>query len=223
MEEESGGDAGGVSGGITGIGPITYEDDTPAYTDPGGIGAGVGDYDDTGIDWGALTGDDPSPSQPSGGYNDAGQKTGVHTEDRGSRDNVSVNYGGGDTGFERSDSGREGSGTGGAAQSGEAVSKDHDWSAPSRNKGGPIYRAGGGFPGEPRGTDTVPAWLTDGEFVTNKPATEMFGKDIEMYNNIGRKVQDPNVTVKGGVWEAMHELDRLINMAAEGYWKGGKV
>ena len=28
-------------------------------------------------------------------------------------------------------------------------------------------------PGEPKGTDTVPAWLTPGEFVVNKEATEI--------------------------------------------------
>ena len=30
-------------------------------------------------------------------------------------------------------------------------------------------------PGEPKGTDTVPAWLTPGEFVINKEATDMYG------------------------------------------------
>ncbi|MDP5226627.1 MULTISPECIES: hypothetical protein [Arthrobacter] len=35
----------------------------------------------------------------------------------------------------------------------------------------PEYRAtGGGFPGSPRGTDTVPTWLTPSEFVVRQPA-----------------------------------------------------
>lgn len=32
----------------------------------------------------------------------------------------------------------------------------------------PNYLAGGGFPGSPKGTDTVPAWLSPGEFVINR-------------------------------------------------------
>ena len=44
-------------------------------------------------------------------------------------------------------------------------------------------------PGNPKGTDTVPAWLTPGEFVVNKEATDMFGPIIEKINNIGRKKQ----------------------------------
>jgi len=45
-------------------------------------------------------------------------------------------------------------------------------------------------PGDPKGTDTVPAWLTPGEFVVNKEATEMFGPMIKKINDIGRKKQD---------------------------------
>ena len=44
-------------------------------------------------------------------------------------------------------------------------------------------------PGEPKGTDTVPAWLTPGEFVVNKEATQMYGNLIEDINNQGRAVQ----------------------------------
>ena len=39
--------------------------------------------------------------------------------------------------------------------------------------GGLIYRAGGGF--TPRGTDTVPAMLTPGEFVVSKRGVDKFG------------------------------------------------
>ena len=45
-------------------------------------------------------------------------------------------------------------------------------------------------PGEPKGTDTVPAWLTPGEFVVNKEATDMYGPIIEKMNDHGRKIQD---------------------------------
>lgn len=41
-------------------------------------------------------------------------------------------------------------------------------------------------PGHPKGSDTVPAWLTPGEFVVNKEATEMFGPQIEAMNEVGR-------------------------------------
>lgn len=44
-------------------------------------------------------------------------------------------------------------------------------------------------PGEPKGTDTVPAWLTPGEFVMNAEATRMFEPQIEAMNNAGRAVQ----------------------------------
>tara|TARA_B100002019_G_scaffold132543_1_gene113926 strand:- start:354 stop:3206 length:2853 start_codon:yes stop_codon:yes gene_type:complete len=50
-------------------------------------------------------------------------------------------------------------------------------------------------PGEPKGTDTVPAWLTPGEFVVNKEATEMFGPMIKKINDIGRKKQDQKKTM----------------------------
>ena len=44
-------------------------------------------------------------------------------------------------------------------------------------------------PGDPKGTDTVPAWLTPGEFVMNAEATRMFEPQIEQMNNAGRAVQ----------------------------------
>ena len=50
-------------------------------------------------------------------------------------------------------------------------------------------------PGDPKGTDTVPAWLTPGEFVVNKEATDMFGPMIKKINDIGRKKQDQKKTM----------------------------
>ena len=44
-------------------------------------------------------------------------------------------------------------------------------------------------PGNPKGTDTVPAWLTPGEFVMNAEATRMFEPQIEQMNNVGRALQ----------------------------------
>lgn len=49
-----------------------------------------------------------------------------------------------------------------------------------RSDGGPIYRAAGGVaglhPGAPRGTDTVPAWLTPGEYVIKRQAVDYYGQ-----------------------------------------------
>lgn len=44
-------------------------------------------------------------------------------------------------------------------------------------------------PGQPKGTDTVPAWLTPGEFVMNAEATRMFEPQIKQMNDAGRAVQ----------------------------------
>jgi len=58
----------------------------------------------------------------------------------------------------------------------------------------PNYSAKGGnsnnHPGNPKGTDTVPAWLTPGEFVVNKEATQMYEPLIRQMNNHGRQVQN---------------------------------
>tara|TARA_R100001086_G_scaffold250110_1_gene193999 strand:- start:17626 stop:20865 length:3240 start_codon:yes stop_codon:yes gene_type:complete len=45
-------------------------------------------------------------------------------------------------------------------------------------------------PGEPKGTDTVPAWLTPGEFVVNKEATDIYGPIIKKMNDHGREIQN---------------------------------
>ena len=53
-------------------------------------------------------------------------------------------------------------------------------------------------PGGPMGEDTVPAWLTPGEFVVNAEATEMFGPEIEAMNDVGRMMQGGEVVKHGG-------------------------
>lgn len=55
------------------------------------------------------------------------------------------------------------------------------------SKGGAIYRARGGsaFPGRPSGTDRIPAWLTEGEYVHRRSATKLFGKGfMERVNSL---------------------------------------
>lgn len=49
----------------------------------------------------------------------------------------------------------------------------------------PVYD----HPGDPKGTDTVPAWLTPGEYVMNAESVRMFEPQIEAMNNVGKEVQ----------------------------------
>ena len=55
------------------------------------------------------------------------------------------------------------------------------------NRGGMVYAENGAdlrqHPGEPRGTDDVPAWLTEGEFVVDRDSTRMFGDVLKMIND----------------------------------------
>jgi hypothetical protein len=62
------------------------------------------------------------------------------------------------------------------------------------------YLAGGGFPGKPQGTDTVPTWLTPGEIVMNTAAVSSLGAGNLLTANKtghwpGQSQQAPNVTV----------------------------
>ena len=66
------------------------------------------------------------------------------------------------------------------------ITMDNQLEVPPMTSAVPMYD----HPGEPKGTDTVPAWLTPGEFVVNKEATDMYGPLIKKMNDEGRKVQD---------------------------------
>jgi len=84
-----------------------------------------------------------------------------------------------------------------------------------------------GHPGAPKGTDTVPAWLTPGEYVMNAEATRMFKPQIEAMNNHGKAIQRmqggtvPDYKACGG--KVMYKnqggevsfFDNLINMITE--------
>ena len=65
---------------------------------------------------------------------------------------------------------------------------------PPMGMGIPRYKAVGGMesnhPGGPKGSDTVPAWLTPGEFVVNKEATDIYGPIIKQMNDHGRAIQN---------------------------------
>jgi len=66
-------------------------------------------------------------------------------------------------------------------------------------------------PGGPKGTDTVPAWLTPGEFVMNAKAVDKFGPQIEAMNNEGREEQGMQVPEMDG------------NEGAQYHAEGGKI
>ena len=70
--------------------------------------------------------------------------------------------------------------------------------------GGMVYRAKGGSIFKPRGTDTVPAMLTPGEFVHNRRAVNTFGIDFM------RKVN--NLDMKGAMNELMHRAGNMANV-----------
>ncbi len=71
----------------------------------------------------------------------------------------------------------------------------------TRQKGGLIYRAGGGgVPSPAKGTDTVPAMLTQGEFVVNRQSTDKFYSQLKAMNSMtyradGGRVSNSTVTV----------------------------
>jgi len=67
-----------------------------------------------------------------------------------------------------------------------------------RSKGGVVYRQDGGSIFKPKGTDTVPAMLTPGEFVMSKPAVDRIGVDTLSRINSG-KSSTPKGLRRGGV------------------------
>ena len=76
----------------------------------------------------------------------------------------------------------------------------------------PQYEAVGGLaknhPGEPRGSDTVPAWLTPGEFVVNKEAVDLYGPQIKQMNDVGRDIQNGEIPMYA---KSGKEVDSMIN------------
>lgn len=76
-------------------------------------------------------------------------------------------------------------------------------------------------PGEPKGTDTVPAWLTPGEFVMNKEGKEEMDRTIpgllEMFNNLGREKQDAQGFQEGGPVPVPMSPTEALLRAREGF------
>ena len=86
-----------------------------------------------------------------------------------------------------------------------------------------LYAASGGFISGPRGTDTIPAWLSPGEFVINADSTKRFYTQLLTINS-GRQpkyfseggavnVGDINVNVNGGETseKTIREIARGLN------------
>ena len=101
----------------------------------------------------------------------------------------------------------------------------YDFYESDDNMGVPEMQGIPQHPGGPKGTDTVPAWLTPGEFVMNAEATRMFEPQIEQMNNVGRAVQAqqggtiPEYAADGGpVYLAEGSggfFDKLLNMFSD--------
>ena len=88
------------------------------------------------------------------------------------------------------------------------ITMDNQLEVPPMASAVPMYD----HPGEPRGTDTVPAWLTPGEFVVNKEATDLFGPQIKEMNDIGREIQNgeiPMYAMSGKKVQSM--LDQIMS------------
>lgn len=75
----------------------------------------------------------------------------------------------------------------------------------SRN--GVLYRSGGGSIFRPRGTDKIPAMLTEGEYVQKKQAVDFFGLDFM------RKVN--NMDVRGAMNELLHRAGTSIGVGRQ--------
>ena len=88
------------------------------------------------------------------------------------------------------------------------ITMDNQLEVPPMASAVPMYD----HPGEPKGTDTVPAWLTPGEFVVNKEATDLFGPQIKEMNDIGREIQNgeiPMYAMSGKKVQSM--LDQIMS------------
>ena len=94
----------------------------------------------------------------------------------------------------------------------KAGNKMKKFSMPDVNYGNPETH-----PGQPVGTDTVPAWLQPGEFVVNKAATDMYGSEIEQMNNQGQQMMDQNAILDNNPIGGMNYGGKV------GYYQEGAV
>jgi hypothetical protein len=94
----------------------------------------------------------------------------------------------------------------------------------AKSKGGPIYASGGAYVMKSKGTDTVPAMLTPGEFVINKGSVDKYGTNMMnaintgTYMATGGKAKDPVEELLGTQKDEYGRypkdtLDKLLKMA----------
>ena len=85
----------------------------------------------------------------------------------------------------------------------------------------PEIEIDGGHPGEPRGSDTVPAWLTPGEFVVNAEAMRIPGAQeiVEDINDQGRAMQQE----QGGSIPSYDIGGKVSKLYKEGYTAPGQA
>ena len=78
-----------------------------------------------------------------------------------------------------------------------------------------------GHPGEPKGSDTVPAWLTPGEFVVNAEAMRIPGaqETVEAINDQGRSIQQE----QGGSIPSYDIGGKVSKLYKEGYKAPGQA
>ena len=95
---------------------------------------------------------------------------------------------------------------------------------PRYNRGGPVgnYNYGGAIPGQhpgkPIGTDTVPAWLSEGEFVIDKDSTDRFRPLLEQMNN-----WEPTSGKAGFEAKMSDKINQEAMMREKFYNRGGPV
>lgn len=86
-----------------------------------------------------------------------------------------------------------------------------------RAAGGPVtdYLAGGGFPGHPVGSDTVPAWLTPGEMVIRRASAESIGQPALKYmNDTGKLPQSgPQMVTVNMVLDGQVIDSKIVNLS----------
>ena len=103
----------------------------------------------------------------------------------------------------------------------KTASVDPQWqkefqSIQNLNKGGPVYASNGMLiPYRPKGTDTVPAMLTPGEFVVNRTATQQHLPALQAMNQGGRVSYLANGSGSGGssgfLGQLIGPLEKLTN------------
>lgn len=92
----------------------------------------------------------------------------------------------------------------------------------NKANGGIIYRAGGGF--QPRGTDTVPAMLTPGEYVIRKSAVDAIG--VDTLNQINHMASGGYVGARRRMIQQQFAARQNMMMgqagARQGYYTGSR-